>query len=486
MIIEKKIKLANPLNIVNCKIVFKKIERIKKDIFINFLNIVGFELKLGYIFEYGCITVSCHFFSAMTLVNLKEAPHTNEPIGELEGVKYYNASYTGFPRFELKLKDSNYSHERSVAINSNSKDGVKPMTPEEQEFERKLNWELVKRFTMAIFKMDITRFSFPVGYNEPRTFVERATDLFSFLVTEYIDKALEQTNPSERLAYLATGIIAGFHLYLQQKKPWNPLLGETYVGEWPNGTRMYGEQTSHHPPVSNMQIIPPHGNWTMDAQFNFGIDPGVTKVVILQKGVTRLCLKDGTVIEWEFPNIAVTGILYGDRVIKINGPFVMHDLKNNLEAYLYIDPSMWENRRYKKDQQAILHMTPEQVVEMMNKPDEDEPQDSAKNAEQFTVTSVKGGVRPVGKDNFDTLIQGDYCGRIFINDKKAWDVAKDITSRPLNPIPDDDLLPSDCRYRIDRGMLIEDKMDEADHAKTLIEELQRHDYRLRESVPLQE
>lgn len=84
---------------------------------------------------------------------------------------------------------------------------------------------------MAIFKMDITRFSFPVGYNEPRTFVERATDLFSFLVMEYIDKALEQTNPTDGLSYLAAGIIARFHLYLQQKKPWNPLLGETYVCE---------------------------------------------------------------------------------------------------------------------------------------------------------------------------------------------------------------------------------------------------------------
>lgn len=113
----------------------------------------------------------------MSLINIKEAPRKNEPIGELEGQKYYNASYSCFPKVELNFKDTNYSRERSVAINCNSKDGVKPMTKEEQDFERKLNWELVKRFTMAIFKMDITHFSFPVGYNEPRTFVERATDL---------------------------------------------------------------------------------------------------------------------------------------------------------------------------------------------------------------------------------------------------------------------------------------------------------------------
>ena len=133
-----------------------------------------------------------------TLINLKEAEHTNQPIGELGGQQYYNASYTCYPKHELQLTDDNYSRERSVAISCNSKDGVKPMTKEEQDFERHLNWELVKRFTMAIFTMDITRFSFPVGYNEPRTFVERATDLFSFLVTEYIDKAIEQTEPADR------------------------------------------------------------------------------------------------------------------------------------------------------------------------------------------------------------------------------------------------------------------------------------------------
>ena len=95
----------------------------------------------------------------MDLTQVKEAPHTNEPVGELEGRQYYNASYTEFPKHELKLTDSNYTRERTVAINCNSKDGVKPMSKEEQAFERQLNWELVKRFTMAIFKMDVTRFS---------------------------------------------------------------------------------------------------------------------------------------------------------------------------------------------------------------------------------------------------------------------------------------------------------------------------------------
>ena len=360
----------------------------------------------------------------MSLINIKEAPRKNEPIGELEGQKYYNASYSCFPKVELNFKDTNYSRERSVAINCNSKDGVKPMTKEEQDFERKLNWELVKRFTMAIFKMDITHFSFPVGYNEPRTFVERATDLFSFLVTEYIDKALEQTDPKDRLGYLAAGIIAGFHLYLQQKKPWNPLLGETYVGEWPNGTRMYAEQTCHHPPVSDMQIIPAHGDWRIDAQFNFAIDAGAIRTDILQHGLTKLILKDGTVFEWEFPNMAVTGILTGDRIIRILGPFKMYDKTNNLELYLTVNPSFFEDKKFKSQETALMKMTPEEVEAKIRKQEETEEGEENKDTTtpqeevKYKVTSVQGGIRTTGTEKFVQIVHGDYCKKVCIKKRK--------------------------------------------------------------------
>lgn len=425
----------------------------------------------------------------MTLLNLKEAPNKRSAVGELQGQKYYIASYNCFPKVELRLKDTDYNRERMVAINCNSKDGVKPMTKDEQEFEKQLNKQMIKKFTMAIFKMDVTKFSFPVGYNEQRTFIERATDLFSFLVTDYIDLALQHTNPAERLAYIATGVIAGFHLYLQQKKPWNPLLGETYVGEWPNGTRMYGEQTCHHPPVSNVQIFPPHENWKINAQFNFGIDPGVTKIIILQKGMTKLELKDGTVIEWEFPNIVATGILTGERVLKINGQFIMHDNKNRLDVVINVNPSKSDEKHYKKDQNDILNMSPEEVIEMMNndekhsKPKNNNKKNKkSKDSPKLKVTSLQGGVKSSGKDNFSVLIQGDYCDTVFINSTKVWDIKTNITSRPLKEIPACDLLPSDCRFRIDRGMYIQNRMDDADKAKNLIEELQRRDYKLRESI----
>ncbi|KAH0791260.1 Oxysterol binding protein [Histomonas meleagridis] len=393
----------------------------------------------------------------MLPINRGDAPHKNKEIGFLLDLPYYNASYTSFPRQELNPPDNNYARERYNAINNNSKEGVKPMTKEEQEFERILNRKLIKKFTMAIFKMDVTRFSFPVGYNEPRTFLERSADLFGFLTQSYLEKAFNATDPAMRLSYIGVGIAAGYHFYLQQKKPWNPVLGETYVGRWDNGVTIYGEQTSHHPPVSQIQIFTPDNKWNIHARFNFGIDPGITRVDILQKGLTELDFSDGTHIEWEFPIIAVTGLLQGDRVVKVSGAVEIADTTHNLVAVVDVNPSPSKHN-------GIIKSRP---------------------------TTVYGGVMPIvpgskkakKKAQFNPVIKGDYCDKLFINDELAWDIQKDIVNRPSKQVNDDELLLSDCRYRIDRGTLIQGDMDLADHAKTLIEECQRHDYKLRDSVP---
>ena len=44
-----------------------------------------------------------------------------------------------------------------------------------------------------------------------------------------------------------------------EKKPLNPLLGETFHGSWPDGTTLIAEQVSHHPPISAYHIQASNG-----------------------------------------------------------------------------------------------------------------------------------------------------------------------------------------------------------------------------------
>lgn len=47
----------------------------------------------------------------------------------------------------------------------------------------------------------------------------------------------------------------GFSLaYITMEKPFNPILGETYQGVI-DGFPVYGEQISHHPPISSLYMI---------------------------------------------------------------------------------------------------------------------------------------------------------------------------------------------------------------------------------------
>ena len=48
---------------------------------------------------------------------------------------------------------------------------------------------------------------------------------------------------------------------LSQKKPFNPILGETYQGSLYDGTRLYMEQISHHPPISAWDLEAPDASW---------------------------------------------------------------------------------------------------------------------------------------------------------------------------------------------------------------------------------
>lgn len=59
----------------------------------------------------------------------------------------------------------------------------------------------------------------------------------------------------------------GFHrAFTRWAKPFNPVLGETWQAAGPDGSRIWLEQVSHHPPISAFQLAGPHGAYTFTGQ----------------------------------------------------------------------------------------------------------------------------------------------------------------------------------------------------------------------------
>lgn len=103
----------------------------------------------------------------------------------------------------------------------------------------------------------------PVFILEPRSTLERISDFLSHPKT--ILSINDHSNPCDRFIAVLRLYLSSWHVKPSTvKKPFNPILGETFRGTWsyPDGTSggYYAEQVSHHPPESAYCfLVPEHG-----------------------------------------------------------------------------------------------------------------------------------------------------------------------------------------------------------------------------------
>lgn len=393
----------------------------------------------------------------MTILARRQAPTTINPLQPVhitDGIDIQTTSVQEcIPRTEIQNGDDDYSFERQRALTKMTPDGLKPLSPEEVELEKQTTKNLLKKFASGILKADSNALSFPIIYSEPRSYLERFADIFSFLVEKYIDKAMDPRNDNDRkLAFIATGIMAGFHIDIGPKKVFNPILGETYYGIYENGTQIFAEQSSHHPPLSDIELIGPDNKWRCYAHMDFDIDSGLNNVDLKQNGIFHLEIKDGNTYEWKYPNVQIAGFVKGDRIVKVKGNLEVIDVTNNIICSVEISPR----------------------------------KDKKKGIDQTLASGIYGGTKANEKSvkDFRHKINGNYVDQIYIDGEVLWDIQRDIVKRPVPAVPDDMILPSDVRFRLDRNLLIQGKTNEADKAKTTLEEFQRREENLRDSISI--
>lgn len=390
----------------------------------------------------------------MSLVTRVSAPSQARST-VVRNVTIKNTSTTGMERTELPHPDDDYAFERDRALTKVTPAGIQPLSPEETKLQHKGAKKILKKFATSALQLKGKAISFPVMFSEPRSYLERGADLFSFLVGKYINEAIEtEGEPDRRLILITVGILAGLHVDMNPKKVFNPVLGETYVGRWEDGSEIYAEQTSHHPPISEFQLFGPDGAWKCHAHCNFEITSGMSEIDIIQHGVFVLELKDGTRYEWEFPSVTIAGFIKGERTVKVKGTLTVTDPVNGLQAVVEFEP--------KKDKK--------------------------KGITETRATTIYGGVGPakegkkgweLEKKEFDAEITGDYCKEIMVDGELLFDVESDVVKRAVGEVKDEDLLPSDARFRLDRCYLIRGDNEAADQAKNALEDCQRREAKLR-------
>jgi len=297
----------------------------------------------------------------------------------------------------------------------------------------------------------LTQISLPVILSEPQSFLQRIATEFS-CAPIFLHQASETADPLERMKLVVAFIIGGLNRQcIGQKKPFNPILGETYQASFFDGTRVFMEQTSHHPPVSHWDVEAP-GRWRMygHGEATATVTSGNT-IRCGRKGRNSIHFaSDGAIVSWDSPSLSVGGLMWGTRTMEFCGEMTIVDQKNNLSLSMKFDA------------------------------------DSKKGSFFFGggvtgVTDVIRGslVKTDGKGNtVQTLseLEGSWIDNVSFDGKQVWDIR---VHAGYSLIPHSEPLPSDSSFRSDLLALASGNIVLAQSEKERLEVLQRGEKKLR-------
>ena len=192
----------------------------------------------------------------------------------------------------------------------------------------------MKQVASNIMKgISIVAISLPVRIFEPRSAIQRIADLWSFGPI-FLNQAAQSNDHLERLKLVVVYLISGAYMGCKQLKPFNPLLGETLQGHFEDGTQLYCEHTSHHPPISNFSIEGKDDLYHMYGHYEYVAKMGTNTLTTKLQGPNNIIFKDGHHIRFGMIDFKIGGTVMGDRTIESVGSVVFEDLTNNRKAVI--------------------------------------------------------------------------------------------------------------------------------------------------------
>ncbi|PVH14920.1 uncharacterized protein CXQ87_005198 [Candidozyma duobushaemuli] len=175
---------------------------------------------------------------------------------------------------------------------------------------------------------DLSSIAMPVSMNEPINILQKYAEQLEY--SEMIDNALDGTYPEDsgelilRIAAFAVSNLSSFRKKVRSiRKPFNPLLGETFeLVREDKGFRLISEKVSHKPPV--FAVFAESDQWA----FGFSASPsqkfwGKTYEVST-KGTMKLSIKStGEVFTWSQPTSLLKNIIAGEKYTEPSSSIVI-------------------------------------------------------------------------------------------------------------------------------------------------------------------
>ncbi|EFR02683.1 oxysterol-binding protein 2 [Nannizzia gypsea CBS 118893] len=304
---------------------------------------------------------------------------------------------------------------------------------------------------------DLSTISMPVSANEPLSLLQRAAEQLEY--SQLLDKAANATDALERLIYVTAFALSQFSSSRIKertiRKPFNPMLGETYELVLPErGFRFIAEKVSHRPVQLAMQAD--------SRDWSFIQSPRPTQkfwgksVEIITEGKSRLTLhSSGEHFSWSAGTQFLRNIIAGEKYVEPVGEMcVLNETTGQKTIAVFKVGGMFSGR-----------------------------------SEEVTVKAydTHGEELPLGlQGNWTSSLQLTEHGSL--TDKTIW-AAGPLVDKPqkhygltefavtlneITAVEQRKLPQTDSRLRPDQRALEEGNVDEAEDVKARLEEAQRH------------
>eukprot|EP00826_Nyctotherus_ovalis_P048672 TRINITY_DN5757_c0_g1_i14.p1 TRINITY_DN5757_c0_g1~~TRINITY_DN5757_c0_g1_i14.p1 ORF type:complete len:418 (+),score=154.50 TRINITY_DN5757_c0_g1_i14:73-1326(+) len=356
-------------------------------------------------------------------------------------------------------KDPKYQTYTDMGYEVHPKEGLLYRDSETISRQRKAILQLIKTLGSNILRgKSLMNISMPVSIFDKATMLQRAAIDFTYAPI-YMEKIYETEDPVDKMKYAVAFYVAGLHLNLSQKKPFNPIWGETYQGRIGEDLDVYCEQISHHPAITFAYLDAPHYNLTAKHEYSLKIYPN--SAAFRCNGYRKIIMKDSarTTYLIKYPWAESKGFMFGLPSFSYYGDIVIKDKTNKIYAMLR------------------LHAGKKSFAEAWFK-----KSDVRNDFFKGLITKNKALLKDSSKKVFyskDMLsyIEGNWIDYVMIDGEKYWEIDKQL------PLPVKDAtnpLPSDSSFRDDLKAFIANDEVEAQKQKEIMEDIQRNDRKQRE------
>lgn len=347
--------------------------------------------------------------------------------------------------------------------------GLRCVNEEAMERQKGVFASIVREFAKSFFKgQGISHISLPVKMFEPRSTLQRVVDCLSYAPL-YLKRAAETDDPLERMKLTICTTMACIHMCTGQLKPFNPILGETLQCKMDDGSKIFAEHISHHPPITNLLYEGPEDAYKYWGSIEFTASMGANHLKAGQEGNQYIYFKEyDHKIRFTCPKYTLGGTVVGDRTMNVDHWFEFHDETFGYKAVIIFNPIMKSGGIFSADTYAGKY---DEFRGMIYVPDPKKPA-SEKYKKWSHIQDVKKEL---------SKIEGSWLRNLCFDGEEYWNVDWD-ECRPFRQVPEKVVLPSDWRYREDLIWLERGNLPNADAWKKRQEIQQRWDRKLRKEA----